>query len=119
MNSTGFKSSEIQDFWGEIAPCNHVLQVYENTEEFISTLTGFVFDGFNAGDSVIVIATAEHLESLNNRLTVNAIDIEELKNNGQYKPLDAEETLSRFMVKGWPDEDLFMQLVASLVKDAR
>ena len=119
MSQVNYKRAEIQDFWGEIAPCNHVLQVYENTEEFIGTLTGFVFDGLNAGECVIVIATAEHLESLNNRLTYNAIDIEKLISSGQYKPLDAVETLSKFMVKGWPEEDLFLKMVRGIVNDAR
>ena len=113
------RCSEIQDFWGEIAPCNHILQVYENTDEFISTLTGFVFDGFNSGDSIIVIARADHLEMLNSRLIANAIDINELINSGQYKPLDAEETLSRFMVNGWPDEQRFMSLANGLLSEAK
>jgi NAD(P)H-hydrate repair Nnr-like enzyme with NAD(P)H-hydrate epimerase domain len=48
-------------FWGEIAPCDHVLQIYEDDDIFLDALTGFVGGGINAGDAVIVIATATHL----------------------------------------------------------
>jgi len=52
-----WNESNLKDFWGEIAPCDHVLQIYDNNEAFISTLTGFVGDGINAGDCTIAIAT--------------------------------------------------------------
>ena len=60
-----WKNSNIQVFWGEIAPCDHVVQIYENDTVFLNTLEGFAGSGLLSGDSVIIIATKEHLSSLN------------------------------------------------------
>ena len=51
------KQSKADTFWGEIAPCDHVVQIYETDEIFINALVGFVGDGINSNDSCIVIAT--------------------------------------------------------------
>jgi hypothetical protein len=106
-------------FWGEIAPCEHVVQIYENDVVFLDLLNGFVGGGIDAGDSVVVIATAEHLEGLNNRLHEKGFNVGELIKTNQYIPLDAEQALSLFMVNGWPDENLFMHLVSEIIAKAK
>jgi hypothetical protein len=106
-------------FWGEVAPCDHILQIYETDAVFIDTLAGFVGNGINAGDCCIVIATRAHLQALNRRLTSYGIRIDTLVQDKRYIPLDAEETLAKFMVNGWPDEKLFMKLISELVGDCR
>jgi hypothetical protein len=106
-------------FWGEIAPCDHVLQIYDNDEVFLNLLEGFVVDGFNAGDSVIIIATKEHLNALNNRLRNNGFDLFFLTLSDHYIPLDCSETLSQFMINGWPDEILFNHLISGLLARGR
>jgi len=37
----------------------------------------------------------------------------------RYIPLDAEETLSKFMVNNWPDEGLFIETVSALLDKAQ
>jgi hypothetical protein len=110
---------DMKVFWGEIAPCNHLLQVYENDEGFLDVLEGFVSSGIDKGDCVIIIATASHVRALEKQLTLNGYNIEALIKADQYIPLNAEETLSKFMVTGWPDEKLFMQFVSDLIARAR
>ena len=110
--------SNIQAFWGEIAPCDHLIQVYENDKIFLDTVEGFAGAGFLAGDSVIIIATTCHLESLNARLRNQGFDLESLKKKYQYIPLETNETLSKFMVNDWPDEELFRKFVRDLLKNA-
>ncbi|MES2372904.1 MAG: MEDS domain-containing protein [Bacteroidota bacterium] len=115
-NELQLAKSEI--FWGEIAPCDHVVQIYEDDTIFLDSLTGFVGGGINAGDAVIVIATAEHLKALNDRLRSHALNINCLIAENRYIPLNAEETLARFMVNNWPDEALFMETVSTLIDEA-
>lgn len=103
-------------FWGEIAPCEHVVQVYENDDVFLDTLAGFVGGGINAGECVVVIATSNHLESLYKRLSSYAINVSTLINDDRYIALDAETTLSKFMRDGWPDEQLFNETVSSVIE---
>ena len=75
--------------------------------------------GIQAGDGVVVIATPLHLASLNERLTARNIDLASAVKSEQYLALDAEETLSKFMVMGWPDEDFFKGVVTDILLRAK
>lgn len=59
VGSPGWEKTGVDAFWGEIAPCDHILQLYENDEDFLKYLEGFITSGLYAGDSVIVIATSD------------------------------------------------------------
>lgn len=115
----GWKKEDMDVFWGEIAPCDHILQIYEDDQVFLETLQGFVTSGLEAGESVIIIATDEHLTALNQRLRDKGFDVFSMILLDQYIPLSAQETLSRFMINEWPDENLFYHLVTNLLKRAR
>jgi MEDS: MEthanogen/methylotroph, DcmR Sensory domain len=113
-----WQQSGTQVFWGEIAPCEHLVQIYEDDAVFLDSLEGFVGGGIQAGDGVVVIATATHLNGLHDRLWARGFDLDAARSQGRYIPLDAEETLSRFMVRQWPDDDLFEQVVIDLIARA-
>jgi hypothetical protein len=106
-------------FWAEIAPCDHVVQIYETDEVFLDLLFGFIKGGIEVGESVIIIATASHLEALKYRLTCAGWDYTAVVESNLYIPLDADITLSKFMVNDWPDETLFMHLVSDLITKAK
>ncbi|CAN5851109.1 hypothetical protein BH11BAC7_BH11BAC7_32710 [soil metagenome] len=106
-------------FWGEIAPCNHLLQIYENDDVVLNSLEGFVSSGFTTGESVIIIAAQEHLEALNTRLKSRNVNVAAFIANDQYIPLNANEVLAKFMVNNWPDEALFNETVRKIVFCAR
>lgn len=118
-HSKDWKKTGIDIFWGEIAPCDHILQIYEDDKQFIDLLEGFVVNGFASGDSVVVIATPTHLKALNLRLRNKGLDLFSLTLQDQYIPLDAEATLSQFMINDWPDENLFYHLLTNLLLRAR
>jgi hypothetical protein len=113
-----WKNSNIKVFWGEIAPCDHLVQIYENNTIFLNTLEGFAGSGLLSGDSVVVIATKDHLASLNERLKKQGFDLDHLIKTDHYFPLDAHDTLSRFMINNWPDESLFEEYISQLVTRA-
>jgi DcmR-like sensory protein len=119
MSSGYLGRSNIEDFWGEMAPCDHLIQIYDDQGAFLDALEGFIAGGLRAGDSTIVIATAIHLHNLEQRLGARRIDLAVARANDQYIPLDAAETLSKFMVGGWPDDELFQQVVTELLARAR
>jgi len=110
------EANQCRYFLGEIAPCDHVVQIYENDGVFMDALSGFIGGGIKAGECVIVIATSAHLKALENRLTSYSISVDTLVDDDRYIPLDADETLSKFMIGGWPDEELFMQTVSALIE---
>jgi hypothetical protein len=118
-NYDDWELSSSKIFWGEIAPCDHVVQIYENDETFLEVLSGFVGGGINSGDCVIAIATEQHLAALDNRLWSIGVHVDSLISNGQYIPIIAEEALKEFMVSGWPDEEKFRKFLNLLLKRAR
>jgi hypothetical protein len=105
-------------FWGEIAPCEHTVQIYDEEGLFLDSLEGFVADGLKAGEGTVVIATPVHLRVLESRLSGRGVDVEAARATDQYIPLDAAQTLSTFMVDGWPDDDRFKSLVIQLLSRA-
>jgi hypothetical protein len=114
-----WQKSDAGVFWGEIAPCNHLVQIYETDDILLDTLEGFISSGFDSGDSVIIIATAIHLQSLNKRLRTKGYDIEKLVASRHFMPLDAEQSLKAFMVNGWPDDGLFFDFVKAVLTLAK
>lgn len=102
-----------------MAPCEHFVQIYQDDGVFLDTVEGFVAGGLLAGDGVIVIATGAHLSAIESRLTRRGIDLTIPLATDQYITLDAGETMSQFMIDGWPDENLFETLVTRLMERAR
>jgi MEDS: MEthanogen/methylotroph, DcmR Sensory domain len=112
------KDQRFDIFWGEIAPCEHLVQIYASDDIFLDSLEGFVAGGIKADDGVIVIATAAHLGHLHHRLTERGLHVNLACANDQYIPWEAESALSKFMVDGWPDENLFAEFVKELITRA-
>ncbi len=67
-------------FWGEIAPCEHIAQFYEHDSVLLDTLTGFIGGGLKVGEGTIVIATADHLRALEQRLSDSGVNMESARN---------------------------------------
>jgi hypothetical protein len=121
FNTPGGQRSQpgAEVFWGEIAPSDHLVQIYEDDRAFMDTLEGFVIGGLRAGESVITIATKVHQKRLDERLALRGVDVATARALDNYISADAEETLSRFMVSGWPNERLFQEAVTELLSRAR
>ncbi len=119
LKTAAWKNSNIQVFWGEIAPCDHLVQFYDNDKYFMETLEGFAGCGLLSGDSVIVLATKAHLADLRIRLIKQGFDIDTLAASDQYITLDADDALAAFMVNNWPDEKLFNYFVSQILLRAR
>jgi hypothetical protein len=111
--------SAVAPFWGELAPCDHLVQIYDDESRFMATLERFVGDGLRAGEAAVVIATASHLTWLESRLRDGGHDIPAARASGAYVGLDAAATLSDFMVAGWPDADRFADVIGPVVAFAR
>jgi hypothetical protein len=114
-----FQSSSTPVFWGEIAPCDHVAQFYENDGVLLDTLFGFVAGGLTRGESTIVIATPEHLEVLERRLAAANGELVAALMEDRYIALDAGKALASFMVDHWPDDQLFTSFVTGLLRRAQ
>jgi len=110
--------AETRIFWGEIAPTDHVVQIYENDESFLTTLEGFVISGLEAKESVVLIATSQHIAALSHRLSKAGIVIDTYIADDRLILLDAEQTLAKFMVNGWPEPRLFEETIMAIIRRA-
>ena len=102
-------------FWGELAPCEHFVQIYREESGFLDNLATFAAAGLAGGEAVIVIATAAHRSSLEARLVALGIDVGAAREERRYVALDAADVLSRFMERDWPDEARFEATILDLL----
>ena len=102
--------------WDRLDPCGHVVQFYADDSFLLEGLSRFIGSALGAGDAGIVIATQDHRDQLNHRLEGLGLDIARNAAQGRFVCLDAEETLSKFMVDGWPDEVRFTEVIGSVIQ---
>jgi hypothetical protein len=92
---------------------------YEDDTFLVDSVSAFIGAGLRAGDATIVIATEAHREAFAARLLrQDELDVATMSARGQYVALDAAETLSKFMVDGLPDPNLFRQAVGTVFTHA-
>lgn len=106
-------------FSGKMGRNDHLVQFYDDERTFIATLESFVATGLRAGESVVVIATREHLAALNDRLECLNFNLDHARAIGNLIEVDAVDALSQFMVDGWPDEARFESLVDALLSQGK
>ncbi|MDB5897557.1 MAG: hypothetical protein JWP22_3795 [Ramlibacter sp.] len=108
----------VQAFWAELRPCDHLVEMYEAEADFLDSLESFVHSGLVAGESIVLIATDDHRRALEQRLAKRGVDLVGARKTDRLIEVDAEETLARFLVNGWPDEDRFKEVVFRLLARA-
>jgi hypothetical protein len=101
-----------------IAPNDQAAQLYEDPKQFIDGVVNFIRDGFKGGETIIVVASSQHLLSIQNELRAEGFDLFFMSLRGQFITLDAETVLDKFMVNNWPDEVLFKHLILNLASRA-
>jgi len=97
---------------------DHAVYFYEDDAFLIDNVANFVKAGLEQNETVIVVATPQHRSDLKDRLMTD--DLIGLKDTfaNHYVTLDAADTLGLFMVNGWPDERLFLQVIGHVIHSA-
>jgi hypothetical protein len=80
---------------------------YSHDAVFLENVTHFIGAALKNGNAAIVFATKPHRDSLLQGLKTQGVDVDVTIQQGAYVSLDAADTLSTFMVNGWPDADRF------------
>jgi hypothetical protein len=94
---------------------DHFVQVYREERVLIEAVSLFAGAALGRNEAVVLVATREHGNSVEESLARDGFDVETLKHWGQISILDAEEVLSRFMVDGHPDEARFKTVIRELI----
>jgi hypothetical protein len=115
----GRQQKKAEIFWGELAPCEHLIQIYEEDDVFIDSLEAFVSAGILANEATVVITTSSHLKGLETRLLLKGIRLDDAEQADLYIPIDANKALAGFMTYGSPDESLFRKFILGLVDRAK
>jgi signal transduction histidine kinase len=100
-------------------PAEHVVQFYREDGFLLDAVARFVIAGVHDGDSVIVVATADHLAVLERALSAADIPLAELSMRGRLRLCDARETLARLMTGDAIDPNRFAELVPPMIEEAR
>ncbi len=103
---------------GPVAHCGHTVQFYGEDSALLDELSRFVGTELVAGNAVVVIATKTHRDGLTQRLQARGLDTAPAIEQGRYIALDAAETLAKFMRDRWPDADLFIEVIGSILGQA-
>lgn len=104
--------------WSEMNDGEHFVQFYEADAFLLDSLSGYVGNALNTGNSALVIATKERRDGLAEKLQQKGLDVSAAAAAGKYVSLDAAETLSKFMVEGLPEPSRFTETVGNLIVSA-
>ncbi len=96
----------------------HTVQFYETDEFLVRSLGRFIREGLETGESCIVVATGAHHQRVETYLLAQGVDLHPASKQGAYLALDAEETLSAFMVAGSPDPARFTSIIGDIIERA-
>lgn len=96
----------------------HELAYYRDDASLVFGFSRFVEAALKVGNPAIVIATETHRDSILQRLQGRGWDISAATQDGLYISLDANDTLSTFMVNDWPDSTRFSKIAVELLTEA-
>jgi hypothetical protein len=99
-------------------PKDHHVVLYTNDDALIESLADYVAKGFDAEETVIIIATPEHVRALNAELVARQYDLEPVIRNRVYIVMDAASTLDTFMQNDWPENNLFVHALSPVLEAA-
>jgi signal transduction histidine kinase len=97
-------------------PHAHQVQFYETDGFLIRSVANFVNASLKAGGSAILLATEAHRGPILEQLDRNGVPSHAMLN--RCVAVDASETLSKFMVEGFPDREKFFTVVGELLDEA-
>jgi hypothetical protein len=98
-------------------PAVHSVQFYDRHEALIERLRSIVVSGLDLGNSVLIVATAEHRRQLSHALERFKFEMRHAEKEGRFSIVDAEELLATFMVNDRPESDQFLYSVGNLLSE--
>jgi MEDS: MEthanogen/methylotroph, DcmR Sensory domain len=96
----------------------HAVLFYSGDGELAGQVSGQLLGALRQGGVAIVIATPAHRRMIAGRLAEAGLDVRSAEAIGSYVALDAHETMTRFMVSGWPSAASFWLTISPLIRRA-
>lgn len=106
-----------EELLASAGPAAHLVQLYESDDAVLARNVGrFFFEGLRAGDSAVMITSPKNVAAFQRELASHGVDVAAALHDGRLTVLEAEETLSRFMLGGYPDAARFDSVIGTLVR---
>jgi hypothetical protein len=99
-------------------PLYHAVRFYENEKSLAQIVAEFLIDGLGEGKPGIVVATPTQRAAIVRELIARSVDVVGLQRSDDLVLLDAQDTLSTFMVDGKPDARAFKKSMIGVIKRA-
>lgn len=96
----------------------HAVRFYENAESLCQIVAEFLAEGLATAQPAIIIATSMHRAAIVQNLHARSFDVERLTKSGDLIVLDADMTLSAFLVDDRPDAALFRATMVPVIEKA-
>jgi hypothetical protein len=97
---------------------DHRVEFYEDPRGLSRVVSEFLFEGWERGEALLVIAGRDHLRGITQGLRALEVDLDQAWLTGRMRFLEARQTLARFMRDGRPDPELFSQAVGGALAEA-
>lgn len=97
---------------------SHVVQFYEDADFLTETVATFLAQGWEEGSPLVVVARPDHSGRIAEKLRSRGIAAADRFSASRLVFLDAEATLSTFMVGSKPDPDLFAAELGRVLEKA-
>src|SRR5690348_13984448 len=98
---------------------DHLVRFYEDEDFLVRAVGQFISGGLVRDEPVLLVATEAHRNAFVQRLRRNGIAVDAAIAAGQITMLDAEETLTRFMVGDQPKWDRFAATIGPVLDRCR
>jgi len=101
-----------------LAAGDHVVRFYEDDDELVAIVTGYIGDALASGEAAAIVETSDHAARFRAGLADRSINLEEAEADGRLTILDASETLAAFATDGQIDATAFDQVIRPVVRRA-
>jgi signal transduction histidine kinase len=123
MSTTKISNADPESYvagpqWSDNNHGGHAVQFYTDDSFLLDELGRFIGTALTAGKAAIVIATKDHRQGIEQRLAARGLDMSRAIAQERYIPLDAAETLSKFMLGDCPEAGCFAEIVGGLIARA-
>jgi len=103
---------------GAVVTPSHEIQFYSDEKILLKRAVTFIVAALESGDSAIVCASESFRGDLFRAVQAREPEIDDLIRNGNYLALDAEETVSEFMLGNLPNATKFVKLLGGVATAA-
>jgi PAS domain S-box-containing protein len=97
---------------------SHGVHFYEDDQALVDRLGDLAEEALGSRGSCLIVTTQNHAASLLRRLADSSVDLHSAIQASRFILLDAQETIVKFMVEGWPDEALFRSAIEPCLQRA-